>query len=185
MLKPDSRRHEVRTLFHLMWPILITQVAQAGFGLIDTVMAGRMSPTDLAVVAVGVGLWLPVVLFMAGVMIATTPLVAEAKGAGQTHKIPWITQQALYLAIIMGLAGFAVLQLAPLSFNLLDVPAHLQPKASFFLHAIAFGMPAVTLYAALRGYTEALGHPRPVTVISILGLLGIIPLNYVLSLIHI
>lgn len=176
---PTNRRHEIRTLFHLMWPILITQVAQAGFGLIDTIMAGRMSPTDLAVVAVGVGLWLPVVLFMAGVMIATTPLVAEAKGAGQSSQIPWITQQALYLALLMGLAGFAVLQLAPLSFDLLDVPAHLQPKASFFLHSIAFGMPAVTLYATLRGYTEALGHPRPVTVISILGLLGIIPLNYV------
>lgn len=175
----STRAHEVRTLFHLMWPILITQVAQAGFGLIDTVMAGRMSPADLAVVAVGVGLWLPVVLFMAGVMIATTPLVAEAKGAGQSSQIPWITQQSLYLALILGFAGFAVLQLAPLSFNLLDVPAHLQPKASFFLHSIAFGMPAVTLYATLRGYTEALGHPRPVTVISILGLLGIIPLNYV------
>lgn len=174
----SSRRHEIRTLFHLMWPILITQVAQAGFGLIDTVMAGRMSAADLAVVAVGVGLWLPVVLFMAGVMIATTPLVAEARGAGQSSKIPWITQQSLYLALLLGFAGFALLQLAPLSFNWLDVPLHLQPKAALFLHSIAFGMPAVTLYATLRGYTEALGHPRPVTIISLLGLLGIIPLNY-------
>ncbi|RYY78364.1 MAG: MATE family efflux transporter [Moraxellaceae bacterium] len=176
---PTNRCHEIRTLFHLMWPILITQVAQAGFGLIDTVMAGRMSPSDLAVVAVGVGLWLPVVLFLAGVMIATTPLVAEAKGAGHSGKIPWITQQSLYLALLLGMAGFALLQLAPLTFNLLDIPAHLQPKARFFLHAIAFGMPAVTLFATLRSYTEALGYPRPVTVISILGLLGIIPLNHV------
>ncbi|XID75996.1 MATE family efflux transporter [Alkanindiges sp. WGS2144] len=162
-----------------MWPILITQVAQAGFGLIDTIMAGRLSPTDLAVVAVGVGLWLPTVLFMAGVMIATTPLVAEAKGAGQYSNIPWITQQALYLALALGLAGCVLLQLAPLTFNWLGIPVHLQAKTGFFLHYIAFGMPAVTLYATLRGYTEALGHPRPVTVISILGLLGIIPLNYV------
>lgn len=176
---PTNRRYEIRTLFHLMWPILITQVAQAGFGLIDTVMAGRMSPSDLAVVAVGVGLWLPVVLFLAGVMIATTPLVAEAKGAGHSSDIPWITQQSLYLALLLGMAGFALLQLAPLTFNLLDIPPHLQAKARFFLHAIAFGMPAVTLFATLRSYTEALGHPRPVTVISILGLLGIIPLNLV------
>lgn len=176
---PTNRRYEIRTLFHLTWPILITQVAQAGFGLIDTVMAGRMSPSDLAVVAVGVGLWLPVVLFLAGVMIATTPLVAEAKGAGHSSNIPWITQQSLYLALLLGMAGFTLLQLAPLTFNVLDIPAHLQAKARFFLHAIAFGMPAVTLLATLRSYTEALGHPRPVTVISILGLLGIIPLNLV------
>lgn len=178
MWSAAERKKETKILFHLMWPILITQIAQAGFGLIDTVMAGRLSPTDLAVVAVGVGLWLPVVLFLSGIMIATTPLVAEAKGAQQPQHIAWITQQALYLALALGLTGFALLQLAPLTFNWLDIPLHLQPKASFFLHSVAFGLPAVTLYATLRGYTEALGHPRPVTVISVLGLLAIIPLNY-------
>lgn len=179
MWSRTQRNKEIGILFNLMWPILITQIAQAGFGLIDTIMAGRLSAADLAVVAVGVGLWLPVVLFLSGVMIATTPLVAKAKGANQPQQIPWITQQALYLALLLGLAGFALLQLAPLTFNVLDIPVHLRAKASFFLHAIAFGMPAVTLFAALRGYTEAIGNPRPVTVISLLGLVGIIPLNYI------
>ncbi len=40
-------------------------------------------------------------------------------------------------------------------------------------------MPAVTMYAALRGYSEALGHPRPVTVLSLLALLVLIPLNFI------
>ncbi len=40
-------------------------------------------------------------------------------------------------------------------------------------------MPAVTMYAALRGYSEALGHPRPVTVISLLALVVLIPLNMI------
>ena len=39
-------------------------------------------------------------------------------------------------------------------------------------------MPAVTMYAALRGYSEAIGHPRPVTVISLMALLVLIPMNY-------
>ena len=47
------------------------------------------------------------------------------------------------------------------------------------LHAIGFGMPAVMMYAALRSYSEALGHPRPVTAISLLALLALIPLNLV------
>lgn len=179
MWSAAERKHETRTLFHLMWPILITQIAQAGFGLIDTIMAGRLSATDLAVVAVGVGLWLPSILFLIGVMMATTPLIAAAKGANKQRDIPWITHQSLYLALIIGLCGFALLQLFPLTFDLLQVPVHLQPKASLFLKAIAFGVPAVTLYGTLRAYTEALGHPRPVTVISLLGLACIVPLNYV------
>jgi MATE family multidrug resistance protein len=36
-------------------------------------------------------------------------------------------------------------------------------------------MPAVMMYAALRSYSEALGHPRPVTVISLAALLVLIP----------
>jgi MATE family multidrug resistance protein len=59
--------------------------------------------------------------------------------------------------------------------HVFGVPESLQPKASLFLHAIGFGMPAVTMYAALRGYSEALGHPRPVTVISLLALVVLIP----------
>lgn len=63
--------------------------------------------------------------------------------------------------------------------HVFGVPESLRPKASLFLHAIGLGMPAVTMYAALRGYSEALGHPRPVTAISLLALVVLIPLNMI------
>lgn len=83
-----NTRFELKQLFRLMIPILVTQFAQAGLGLIDTIMAGQFSPTDLAAIAVGVGLWLPVMLLFSGIMIATTPLVAEANGARTPEKLP-------------------------------------------------------------------------------------------------
>lgn len=42
-----TNRFELKQLFHLMIPILITQFAQAGLGLIDTIMAGHLSPLTL------------------------------------------------------------------------------------------------------------------------------------------
>ena len=66
-----------------------------------------------------------------------------------------------------------------LTLPLLGVPESLQPKAGLFLHAIGFGMPAVTMYAALRGYSEAIGYPRPVTAISLMALLLLVPLNFI------
>ncbi len=75
--KAISTGYELKQLFKLMIPILITQFAQAGFGLIDTIMAGHLSANDLAAIAVGVGLWIPIMLLFSGIMIATTPLVAE------------------------------------------------------------------------------------------------------------
>ncbi|WPC34519.1 MATE family efflux transporter [Acinetobacter sp. YWS30-1] len=179
VLIATTRRYELKQLFHLMLPILVTQFSQAGLGLIDTIMAGRLSPTDLAAIAVGVGLWIPVMLLFSGIMIATTPLVAEAKGARTPEKIATIARQSLWVAFILGVIAGLVLQVLPLSLPLLGVPESLQPKAGLFLHAIGFGMPAVTMYAALRGYSEALGYPHPVTAISLMALLLLVPLNFI------
>lgn len=179
VLTATTRRYELKQLFHLMLPILVTQFSQAGLGLIDTIMAGRLSPTDLAAIAVGVGLWIPVMLLFSGIMIATTPLVAEAKGARTPEKIATIARQSLWVALILGVIAGLVLQVLPLTLPLLGVPESLQPKAGLFLHAIGFGMPAVTMYAALRGYSEAIGYPRPVTAISLMALLLLVPLNFI------
>ncbi len=179
MSDATTKRFELKQLFHLMFPILITQFAQAGLGLIDTIMAGHLSAADLAAIAVGVGLWIPIMLLFAGIMIATTPLVAEARGARTPEKIPTIARQSLWVAVILGIVAMLILQCMPMFLPLFGVPASLLPKASLFLHAIGFGMPAVMMYAALRSYSEALGHPRPVTAISLMALLVLIPLNFI------
>ena len=174
-----TTRFELKQLFRLMIPILITQFAQAGFGLIDTIMAGHLSANDLAAIAVGVGLWIPIMLLFSGIMIATTPLVAEANGARSPEKIATIARQSLWIALILGIIACLILQAAPFLLPVLGVPEVLLPKASLFLHAIGFGMPAVTMYAALRGYSEALGYPKPVTAISLIALAVLVPLNFI------
>lgn len=174
---------EARTLLTLMLPILVTQVAQAAFGLVDTIMAGRVSPADLAAVALGVGFWLPLLLLISGILQATTALVAQAYGA-QIHddnsikRIPLITRQALWLALVLGLLGMLLLQLSPHLFTLVEMPLPLQEKTRLFLYGISFGMPAIAFYTTLRCYTEALGRPRSVTMISIVGLIVTVPMNY-------
>ena len=73
MSTPSHFTFELKQLLHLMIPILVTQFAQAGFGLIDTIMAGQLSAADLAAVAVAVGIWMPVMLLCSGIMLATSP----------------------------------------------------------------------------------------------------------------
>lgn len=169
---------ELSTLFHLTLPILITQIAQAGYGLIDTIMAGQVSPADLAAVAVGAGLWLPIVLLISGILLATTPLVAEAVGADRRAQIPQITRQSLWVALGLGIIGLGLLRMSPLLFEPLGVPEHLQVMTTTYLHGVSYGLPAVALYSTLRCYCEALGHPHAVTMVSLLGLALNIPLNY-------
>ena len=59
----SSNLKEAGKLFSLALPLMGTQVAQMSMGLLDTIMAGRYSSTDLAGVALG-GSILIVCLFL-------------------------------------------------------------------------------------------------------------------------
>ena len=170
---------EFKALRLLMMPILVTQLAQAGYGFIDTVMAGQVSPLDLSAVAIGSSIWLPLFFLMSGIVMATTPLVAEAQGAQRSEDIPRITHQALWVGLVIGLIAMLILQNVGLIFPLFDVPIHLQHQTERYLYGVSFGMPSVALFSVLRFYSEALGSTKPIMVISLLGILLNIPANYV------
>lgn len=168
-----------RRLWVLVLPILITQFSQAALGVVDAIMAGQVSALDLAAVSIGSGIWLPLFLLATGILIATTPLIGEAVGEDNSHHVPHITQQSLWASLVLGLIGFVVVNLMPGVLPLLGVPDNILPKASQYLHGVSFGFPAIAAYAVLRSYCEALGRPEPVTIISIVGLIADIPLNYI------
>lgn len=175
---PDFKSYSLR-LGILALPILITQFCQAALGVVDAIMAGQVSALDLAAVAVGSGIWLPLFLLATGILIATTPLIGEAIGQNNHDQVPSITQQSLWTASAIGIIGFILVNLAPSILPIMGVPANIQPIATQYLHGVSFGFPALAVYAVLRSYCEALGRPEPVTIISIIGLLADIPLNYI------
>ncbi|MFO1415709.1 MAG: MATE family efflux transporter [Acinetobacter sp.] len=49
-------------------------------------MAGHLSAADLAAIAISAGLWIPIMLLFAGIMIATTPLVADFRAQKPLRK---------------------------------------------------------------------------------------------------
>ncbi|HQX89894.1 MAG TPA: MATE family efflux transporter, partial [Moraxellaceae bacterium] len=117
---------EGRALLGLLAPILLSQLSQAAFGFVDTVMAGQVSPLDLAAVSLGASIWLPVVLLVSGILMATTPLVSAALGANRADSIPDTVHQALWLSLLLSVIGIvALLNVSPI-FDWLETPAHLQ-----------------------------------------------------------
>lgn len=174
----DFKSYSLR-LGVLALPILVTQFCQAALGVVDAIMAGQVSALDLAAVAVGSGIWLPLFLLATGILIATTPLIGEALGKNNNEQIPHITQQSLWTASVIGILGFIIVNLMPNVLGVMGVPDNIRPIATQYLHGVSFGFPAMAVYAVLRSYCEALGRPEPVTIISIIGLLADIPLNYI------
>jgi multidrug resistance protein, MATE family len=180
LTRPSPSRTEARAQLVLALPILGGQLAQTANGFVDTVMAGRVSATDLAAVAVGASVWVPVYLFMTGVLMSATPVLSRNLGAQAYHRINPIAQQGLWLALGLGLLAALVLRSMAPVLIWMDVDPALRPLVQGYLEALSWGMPGAALFLTLRSYTEAMAHTRPVLWISVIGLLINIPSNYVL-----
>lgn len=171
--------HEWKQLAVLGAPIFIAQLAQMANGVIDTVMAGHASAEDLAGVAIGASLWVPVLLFFAGVLGALQPSISGHRGAGELHKIMPTTWQGIYIA----LAGMVVMILLLINMQpvltLLRLDETTAAIADGYLDAFAWGVPALLLLTALRGLTDGLGHTRVIMVFSLISTLLNLPLNYI------
>nr|WP_306218843.1 MATE family efflux transporter [Pseudomonas sp. Pse1] len=173
-------RLELKGLLALAVPIMIAQLATTAMGFVDAVMAGRVSPRDLAAVALGNSIWIPVYLLMTGVLLATTPKVAQRFGAQQHDEIAPLVRQALWLALFVGLLGSALLLSAEPILHWMKVDPLLIEPSMGYLQGIAFGFPGIAFYYVLRCYSDGMGRTRPSMIIGVCGLLLNIPLNYAL-----
>lgn len=177
-----QRYQELRGLLILALPVLGGQLAQTGNGFVDVVMAGRVSATDLAAVAVGASIWIPIFLLMTGVLMSATAVLARHFGHGEYHRLSPLTQQALWLALGLSLLGMlAIRNMAPV-LELVDIEEAMRPIVLGYLEGLSWGIPGAAAFLAMRSYTESIGHTKPVFWISLFGLLINIPINY--ALIH-
>lgn len=158
--------------------MVIAQLAQVGTGVVDTIMAGRYNADDLAAIAIGYNIWLPLYLVFTGVMLGATTIIAQDFGAGRVQAIRDSLPQALWLALLLGLLAWPLCYFTDPLLSLLQLDADTQRKSHHYLQAIAFGLPAAALFQALRCHTQGIGIMRPFAVASVIGFLANIPLNY-------
>ena len=179
-----SLKQQLVQLSILAAPVIATQFSQMAMGVVDTLMSGHASAADLAAVAVGSSIWIPLMLFISGVLSALTPTVAQYCGAQQYEKIGHSVRQSLWIGIGLAVFGFIVLYAIDDLFVLMDVDKLILPIATDYLQAIAWGMPAIAGFAILRYLNEGMAHIKPIMYTGLLGLLVNIISNYILIFGH-
>src|SRR5579872_5139943 len=179
--KPElsAIRREALALLTLGGPIIAAQLAQISMSFVDTVMAGQLSAQDLAAVAVSVSLWMPICVFGMGVLMSVSPTVAHAFGAGRMNEIGGHVRNGLWLSQMVGLVSFVLVRSCSPALTWLNIDPAIVPIATGFLDAISWGIPAISAFVVLRGFSEAVSKTRPVMLISLVGLCSNIAGNYV------
>jgi MATE family multidrug resistance protein len=170
---------EMKSLFTLAWPLLIAQVTQTLMGVSDTIMAGQYSYTDMAAVAIGFSITMPVLMFIQGVTLGLSPIISRLQGSNQTNKVANALHQCVWLSLMLSvLALLFVFVVSPLLANV-EMESDVRSKAVDYIVYILLAAPGFALYQSLRNCCEGLSSTRPTMIIMFAGLLVNIPANYI------
>ncbi len=182
MYQTKNFKEKLKLFMIILIPILITQVSMYAMNFFDTIMSGRAGASDLAGVAIGSSIWTPISMWIVGILMALSPIVAQMIGAREDKKIPFVVQQGIWLSVILavGIIIIGFIAINPV-LELMDLEARVQHVAKFYLISIGTGVLPLFVYNLLRCYIDALGHTKT----SMMILLISTPINIVLNYIFI
>jgi len=181
MYETANRNEKWALMLKIVFPILVTQVALYLVSFFDILMSSRYGSEDLAGVAVGSSLWVPVYTGLAGILLAITPIVAQLVGAKKKDEVRLYVQQGLFLSValssIIVIVLFIVLEPIIQSMSL---EVRVGKIAKLYLYAMCIGIIPLFAYSVLRSYMDALGKTRVSMVITLLSAPINVFFNYLL-----
>lgn len=169
-----------KSLMKLAYPILIAQLVHTLMGFADTVMAGRVSATDLAAVAVASSIWIPVTLTILGLLLALATIVSQYAGANKFDLAVKATHQTAWIAISISLLLMGLFFIfTPIAESHINLEPTFKKLIIDYLSYVVWGAPGLFLYFVMRNFSEGLSLTKPTMVISLIGLIANIPANYI------
>ena len=157
-------RPDVRRLMQLAAPVALVQIGLMAMGAVDTVMVGRVSPTDLAAVALGNLYFFGMAVFGMGLLFALDPVVAQAVGADDGEGAARGVQRGLLLAVGLGTAAALLLLPAGTLLTLARQPTDVVPVADAYAASLIPGVFPFYAFVVLRQSLQAMARVRPIVV---------------------
>lgn len=155
---------DVRELFALAAPVTLVQLGLMSMGAVDTLMVGRVSPEDLAAVAIGNLYFFGMAIFGQGVLYALDPVISQAVGARDDVGVARGVQRGLLLSV--ALASVAMLLLVPSGplLTLARQPPDVIPIAADYTRGLILGVFPFYAFGVFRQSLQAMGNVRPIVI---------------------
>lgn len=157
--------------------ILLGQLATIGFGVADTVMAGRYASEDLAALSIGAALYISLYVGLSGVVQSLIPTVGHHHGAHAPLKVGHVFRQGVYLALGVSIPGMLVMLFPSGVLSFADVTPEVATRAREYLGWLAWGLPLALLFRCYSGLNQGISRPLLVTLLQLIALAIKVPLN--------
>jgi MATE family multidrug resistance protein len=175
---------EVRRLWRLAVPVILTQILMMLLGVVDTVMVGRVGVEALAAASLG-HLWtFGTLIFAMGAVYGMDPLVTQAHGARDRRQLGLSLQRGILLAALVSVPITVLWALTEPALILLGQEADLARRAALYVRVQLPTVFFFLLYTALRQYLQGRGILAPALVVAAVANLFNVVANWALIFGH-
>jgi MATE family multidrug resistance protein len=143
---------ELRALWKLALPTVLTQFGQMLYGIVDTMMLGRVGVAPMAAAALGSAYAWVFMMIATGIVLGVDPLISQAHGRGNRREIALSLQRALLIAACVSLPVLLAYLYASEVLCWLGQDRELARLAGVYLRAQCWSVPTFPLIMALRSY---------------------------------
>lgn len=175
---------ELRASFALAWPLIVAQLAQNLLFTTDVVLMGWLGPKYLAAGTLAGAFLMPFQLTGIGIVGAVAPLVAQARGRGDTKAVRRIVRQGFWVAILVAtLLVPIVLNIRPIYLAIGQDPEVTALAESYMFAGFWMLYPALGIMV-VRSFLSAFAATRVILVVTVIGVLVNALLAYTLIFGH-
>ena len=166
-----------RSIFTLTGPIFLANLAVICSGTIDTVMAGRLSPADMAGVALGMAVASFIAVSLSDVLQGLSPVAGYYFGARRFKTVGESLYQAIFLALIFAVPGVLITIAADFWAAVSGMEPVAAGIAKTYLYCSAAALPAILLSRGYVAVNAATSRPKITMIVTLFLVAFKIPVN--------
>ncbi|WP_192349619.1 MATE family efflux transporter [Algoriphagus sp. Y33] len=148
-----------RSLFTLAWPIIMANILQTAYQLIDTFWLGRLGANAVAAVSISFPILFLVLSLGAGLTLAGTVIVSQFKGANDKKMIDFAASQTVVIvfliSILLAFLGYAVA--SPLM-NLVGAGPEILNDSVTYFQVSSFGFVFLFMFFVFQSLMRGIGN---------------------------
>ena len=162
---PTSLRSELRDTLQLAGPIVLNQVGHMSMGLVDTMVAGRVSTTALAGLGLAANFFWTFTSICLGCLLALDTCFSQAVGAGDDAALKRYLGQSFWAGALVAAISGAFVVLGAAVYLWLAPAGGMRDSFEVYTWNITWCLPSLFAFFVLQRYWQARRRVVPFTVI--------------------
>jgi len=148
----------IKALIRLSIPLILTNILQTAYNLIDTFWVGRLGKISVAAVSLSFPIIFIIISLGSGLAVAGSILVAKRKGAQDMQAVTHISSQTFFsvffASLLLALAGYVT---TPVLVGIMKSSPEVFAEAVAYLKISFLGLPAMFIYVTFQSLMRSVG----------------------------